>query len=110
MRIKNVDLNCCILLWDVNRHKVVDYNILANPMKVEIATEVKKGKLHDKKSLKRYLKTEFMYRYFSRAEYEFYISDLPGNYFEKIDAWRQIEPNLNNIVEYINSQMDLKFK
>ena len=51
-----------------------------------------------------------MYYYWSKSECEFFISDLHGNDYEKIDIWRQIEPNLNNIVDYINLKMDLKFE
>ena len=48
-----------------------------------------------------------MYDYWSKTESEFYISDLHGDDYEKIDIWRQIEPNLDLIVEYVNSKMEL---
>ena len=51
-----------------------------------------------------------MYNYWSKSEYEFLISDIWGMDYEKVDVWRQIEPNLNQIVEYVNSRMDLQFE
>ena len=50
-----------------------------------------------------------MYNYYSKAECEFFVSDLSGMNYEKVDMWKQIKPNLDNIVEYINIRCDLKF-
>ena len=38
------------------------------------------------------------------------VSDLFGKYQEKIDVWKQIEPNLDLIVDYVNIKCDLKLK
>ena len=109
MKIKNIKLEWYVLRWDSNSKKVVNYNIL-EWRKEDIAKEVKSGRVYNKSILREYLKTAFMYDYWSKTECEFFISDLNGNDYEKIDIWRQIEPNLNNIVEYINTKMDLKFE
>ena len=109
MKIKNVNLEWYVLRWDFNSKKVVSYNILKH-REEDIAREVRKKSIGNKSILKEYLKTVFIYEYWSKTECEFYISDLFGDDYEKIDIWRQIEPNLDNITEYINQKMKLNFK
>lgn len=110
MKVKNVKLEWYVLRWDDSKKTVVNYNIL-QWRKEDIANEVKHKRIYNKSILREYLKTTFMYDYWSKAECEMLITDLHRNGdFIKIDIWRQIEPNLNNIVEYINTKMDLKFE
>ena len=106
MKVKNVNLEWYVLRWDVNAKKVVNYNIL-QWRKEDIANEVRKKSIYNKSILREYLKTVFMYDYWSKTECEFFISDLHGDDYEKVDIWRQIEPNLDLIVEYVNSKMEL---
>lgn len=108
MRIKKSNLRWYVLDWDDNQNKVVSMNIL-DGLAEDLAREVRSGRVHNKSILREYLKTYFIYYYYSRAEYEFIVSDLCNRNHEKIDIWKQIEPNLNNIVEYINIECDLKF-
>lgn len=109
MKVKNNNLEWYVLYWDFNKKKVVNYNILAG-ITEDLSKEIKAKRVYNKSILREYLKTVFMYNYWSKAEYEFYISDLQGNDYEKISIWRQIEPNLNRIVEYVNTQCNLKFE
>ena len=110
MKIKNSNLEWYVLRWDFNAKKVVNYNILEG-LAEDIAREVRNKSLYDKSILKEYLKTVFIYNYWSKTECEFFVSDLHSDECcEKIDMWRQIEPNLNNIVDYVNTKMDLKFE
>lgn len=109
MRVKNVKLEWYVLRWDFNKKEVVNYNVLADVVE-DIAREVRAKHVHNKSILREYLKTQFMYNYWSKTECEFYISDLHGNDYRKVDIWKQIEPNLNNIVEYVNYQMKLNLK
>ena len=107
MKVKNVEWY--VLRWDSNSKKVINYNIL-EWRKEDIAKEVRSGRVYNKSILREYLKTTFMYDYWSKTECEFFISDLHGDEYEKIDIWRQIEPNLDLIVDYVNAKMDLKFE
>ena len=53
-----------------------------------------------------------MYRYWSKCEHEIIISGLSARALEdaeKIDVWKQLEINLDNIVEYVNLKCDLKY-
>lgn len=108
MRIKKGNLRWYVLQWDHNQNKVTSLNILEDSVE-DLAGEVRSGRVHNKSTLREYLKTYFIYYYYSRAEYEFIVSDLCKRHSEKIDIWKQIEPNLNTIVEYINMECDLKF-
>lgn len=109
MKTKNVKLEWYVLKWDFNQKKVVNYNILEWILE-DLAREVRSKRVYNKSILREYLKTQFMYYYWSKTECEFYVSDLHGDDYKKIDIWRQIEPNLNRIVEYVNTQCDLKFE
>lgn len=106
MKVENVNLEWYVLRWDFNTKKVINYNIL-QWRKEDIANEIRRKSIYNKSILREYLKTTFMYDYWSKTECEFYISDLHGDDYEKIDIWRQIEPNLDLIVEYVNSKMEL---
>lgn len=109
MRIKNSNLEWYVLQWDSSKKKVVNSNILINRAE-DIAKEVRSGRVQNKSILKEYLKTALMYDYWSKTECEFFVSDLCGMEYEKVDMWRQIEPNLDKIVDYVNSKMDLQLK
>ena len=110
MKIKTSKLEWYVLDWDENNKKVKPINILEG-LAEELAKEVKSGRVHNKSILREYLKTTLMYDYWSKAECEFFISGLSsGNDCEKVDLWKQIEPNLDIITEYVNQKCDLNFK
>ncbi len=109
MKTKNINLEWYVLSWDFNTKKVVTHNILKN-IKDDLIKEIKNKHIYDKSILKEYLKTVFIYEYWGKTEMEMLIGDLFTDDCEKIDIWRQIEPNLNTIVEYINMKLELNFK
>ena len=110
MKIKTSKLEWYVLDWDENNKKVKPINILKG-LAEELAKEVKSGSVHNKSILREYLKTTLMYDYWSKAECEFFISGLSsGDDCEKVDLWKQIEPNLDIITEYVNQKCDLNFK
>lgn len=116
MKIKNVKLEWYCFRW--NNGELKWYNILQN-MEEEIAKKIRKGEKDVWKpitgyiSFKDWLKSEFMYHYWSRAEHEFMIGPLfseDTEEYEKHDIWWQIEPNLDRICEYIIREMEIEFK
>lgn len=109
MKIKNSNLKWYVLQWGSNEHKVKSVNILAGRAE-DIAREVRSGRVHNKSILREYLKTALMYDYWSKAECEFFVSDLCGMEYEKVDIWKQLEPNLDIITDYVNSKMELELK
>lgn len=109
MKVKNSNLQWYVLKWDSMQNKIVNYNVLTGVAE-DLYIEVKAKRVSDRNLLKKYLQHYFMYNYWGKAEHEMYISDLYGNHYEKIDIWRQIKPNLDLIVDYVNTKCDLKFK
>lgn len=114
MRTKNVNLEWNILLYDWNSHKVVNYNVLyGESFKEELRKKVKKEEVRDLETLKEAIDSYCRYRFWARAEYEIMVGDLfPRSLdeLEKIDAYRQIEMNLDRIVEYVNRALKLDFE
>lgn len=109
MRFKNSNLEWNVLVYDFNKKEIVNYNILYN-IASELKKEIKAKRVFDKKTLAHCLKRKFMYQYWSRCEYEVIISSLHGkDDGVKIDAWRQIEMNLDRIVEYVNEKCNLNY-
>lgn len=111
MKVKNVNLKYNVLLYNWNSKKVINYNVLAHLDLEKIRKKILKKEICNYDQFKEYLKREFMYVFWSRAEFEIVVGDLScrEEYFEKIDAWRQIEMNLDLIVKYIINEMRIEF-
>lgn len=112
MKVKNVNLVYNVLLYDWNMKKVVNYNVLTCLDLDKIRKKILKKEISNYDELKEYLKLEFMHYFWSRSEFEISVGDLfcREETFEKIDAYRQIEMNLDLIVKYIISEMKIVFK
>lgn len=112
MKLKNKKLQWYVLRWDFNLSKVINYNIFSDTgIQDRLYRELRLKHLYDKSGLKDYLKTEFLYYFWQRTECEFLICDMhKTDKFEKIDMWRQIEPNLDLIIKYVNDELELNFK
>lgn len=110
MAKRKVDLEWNVILVDLNDGKIRNYNVLYN-YNEEIYNEYKKGKIKTLENLRQYLKLILQRQYWSRCEYEIAVGGLSSKYpeeYEKIDAFRQIEMNLDRITEYVNWKMQLK--
>ena len=109
MKIKNSNLEWYVLKYDFNSNEIVNYNVMIG-LAEKLHKKVKKKIVYDKKTLKEFLQREFINKYWCRCEYEILISGLFNkSEKEKIDIWRQLEINLDNIVEYVNLKCDLKY-
>lgn len=112
MKIKKSNLEWYVLKYDFNKKQVVNYNVMSGIAEL-VGKKIRSGAIYDKKTLKDFLKREFMHDYWCRAEHEMLVGDLGSvltTHAEKIDIWRQLEMNLDRIVEYVNTQCDLKLK
>lgn len=104
-----------VLNYDINKRKVVNYEIFKNNYKEELKKARKNKKFVDRESLKEYLLRDFQYQYWSRAEYEISVGPLLPNKskglkeFEKIDVFRQLEMNLDIITDYVISECKFRF-
>ena len=97
---------------DFNKRKIVNYNVLSG-WENEIKKARKNKKFNDYASLKEWLKREFMYYYWSKAEHEICVGGLfvkSTEELEKIDIYRQLEPNLDRITEYVIKEIGFRFK
>lgn len=111
MKIKRSNLEWYALRYDFNSKKIVNFNVMTGIAEL-IGKKVRSGIIHNKETLREFLKREFMHEYWSRREYEILMGDLDAVVFtdaEKVDVWRQLEMNLDQIVEYVNIKCDLKF-
>ena len=105
-----VDLEWYALIYDINKDKLVNDNILRNELVEKIIKEMRKKKLHNLEELKEYINSWLMYNYWTKSEFEIAITNLYDNNLEKaekVDIYSQVKPNLDRIVEYINNKMQL---
>ena len=110
MRIKNKKLVWNVLLHDFNSDKIITYNVFSDEFKENLYKEYRKKKINNKLELKEYIKSKMMYRYWSRSEYEIAVGGIHSKHpenFEKIDAYYQLEMNLDHIVDYINDYLEM---
>ena len=65
-----------VLNWDSSKNKIVDYEIFGKHYEEELKKARKSKKFIDRESLKNYLKRDFQYHYWSRAECEISVGPL----------------------------------
>ena len=108
MKKKNVKLEWYVLRYDVNTKSIENYNVLGYldiddlHKRVVIKKEIK-----NIEELKHYLRSKMFYHFASRSEHEIMVGDLfsKAEEYEKIDAFRQIEMNLEQMTDYINRKL-----
>lgn len=111
MRIKKSNLEWYVLRYDFNRNEIIQYNVMSGIAEL-IGRKVRNGTIYNKETLREFLKRKFMHDYWCRSEHELLVCKLGSVTTvnaEKIDVWRQLEMNLDRIVEYVNLRCDLKF-
>lgn len=113
MKLKNVKLEWNVLMWDSNTKKVVNYNVLGNELIERLHKKiVKKKEITNYAQLKEDIRSWCMYYYWSKCECEIGVGGMFAKYpdeYEKIDAWRQIEMNLDRMCEYIIRELRIEF-
>lgn len=113
MKYKSVKLEWNVLYYDFNNKKVKPYNIFNDNIKERIYKDIKAKKINSYKELKQVIDGWAHYRFWSKTECEMAIGGLFVTYpddFEKVDMYKQIEINLDRIVEYIINTMQIKFE
>ena len=112
MRVKNVKLEWNVLMWDSNAKKVVNYNVLGQELIEKLHKGiVKKKTITNYNELKESIRSWCMYYYWSKCECEIWVGGwfAEEDEFEKIDAWRQIDMNLDRITEYVINALKIDF-
>ena len=100
------------LNWDSNKRKVVNYEVFGKHYEEELRKARKNKKFTDRESLKDYLRRDFQYHYWSKAECEMMIGGLSEKFDipEKIDVFRQLDMNLDRITDYVIEELNFRFK
>ena len=110
----NNKLEWYVLQHDFNSNQIIMYNILSGGWYDSIKEARKKKQFNNRETFKEWLRKQFMYYYWGKTEREIlasglFVRDNEKDIF-KIDAWFQIEPNLDNICDYLIIKMNFKFK
>lgn len=94
------------IAWDCNRKVFEPYDIM--PYLRDCYKKEKKSRSKCKlvpttfEEFTKFVKSELMYRYWGRCEYEIILADWPSQKTEKkIDIWWQCEPNLDLITRLL---------
>lgn len=112
MKVKNTELEWNVLRHDFNSNKIINYNIFNTGFVENVHKEVLKKRITTIAELKEYIKKWAIYHYWCKAEHEIVVGGLffrSTKDLEKIDIYRQIDMNLDRIVEYVNRELRLNF-
>ena len=120
MKNKTAKIEWYALYYNINSRKLESINIISRKLIEDVYKQIKSGKITNKSNLREYLRKEFMYRYWSRSEYEILVTDWPPVTKEidkeswvseksltKIDIYDQIKDNLDNITDLFILKMDI---
>lgn len=110
--MREIKLEWYVLNYDFNKKKIVNQNIFYNGTPDDLRKARRNKKFTNREELKEYLKKDFMYHYWSRAESEILVGGLFAKNdedFEKIDVYRQLEMNLDQITDYVINKMKFVF-
>lgn len=95
------------LVWNAfyfdfnDKKKLETENVIRDDLIDEIMKAKKKHQIASREDLKKIAKSNFMYHYWSKCEWEYVVSDLWGKGEHKLDIWYQLELNLDRIVDYL---------
>ena len=100
------------MYYDFNARKIKRVNVIYEDTLKRLQDMVKKGKIKDRLQFRQCLRSEFMYRYWCKREWEISVGDLfekDLNKYKKIDVYDQLEANLDVITDYIIRNMGITF-
>lgn len=106
-------LKWCVLNYDWNKKKVVNQNVFYEGTYDELKKARKNKKFSNRQELKEFLRRDFQYHYWSKVECEIMVGDVGIRNIddlEKIDIYRQLEMNLDQITDYVIKEMNFRFK
>ena len=97
-----------VISWNFNHDDIEYYDIM--PFLIDSYKKIKKNKPKTFDEIKEFIINESRYRFWSRCEYEIAVGGIHSKHpenFEKIDAYYQLEMNLDHIVDYINDYLEM---
>lgn len=100
------DLEWYVLNYDFNKKQVENFNIFRSSRFLDCLKETLEHfkNTNDYKMFKEELKTDLMYSFWSKREYEISVGDAfeeDLSKYEKIDIYDQVLPNLDNLAMYL---------
>lgn len=108
MKKKFNTLEWNVLIHDFNGHKFIYYNVLREDLLDDILRRMNvKDAPCTKQDIQDVVQRWAMYHYWSKCEYEFIASSLFGGDEEKIDAYMQLEMNIDRLTEYLIKELEL---
>ena len=114
MKTPKFDLEWNVLWHDFNKDKIVPFNIFSNlrDFQQELFKRIKKGEIKTRDDVKEFISRECRYQYWSRAEYEVFVSGIVSKHdtVEKIDVYHQVEINLDRITDYVIQTLQIEFE
>ena len=100
------------MYYDFNAREIKRVNVIHEDTLKRLQDMVKKGKIKDRLQFRQCLRSEFMYRYWCKREWEISVGDLfekDLSKYKKIDVYDQLEANLDVITDYIIRNMGITF-
>lgn len=98
--------------YDFNAKEIRKTNVIHEDILKSLQEMVKKGKIKDRIQFRECLRSEFMYRYWCKREWEISVGDLYEedlSKYEKVDVYDQLEANMDVITDYIIREMGITF-
>lgn len=110
MRVKGKKLEWYELYYNWNEHQVMPFNIFRSDYIPDLYKEYKKKKIKSKEDVKQFTE-RYLRTYWSRVEYEIMVGDVGCKFgeLEKVDVFRQAIYNIDRIVDYVISELQIKF-
>ena len=108
-RKKSMNLEWYVYYYDINSSQLKTFNIF-NHRGFKNAIEEIFKKYYSMEEFKKAVKSELMYYFWSKAEWEIVISDWFGKQVEKkIDVYDQVMLNWDRFIEWLYHELYYKF-
>ena len=108
-RTKPMNLEWYVYYYDINSSQLKTFNIF-NHRGFKNAIEEIFKKYYSMEEFKKAVKSELMYYFWSKAEWEIVISDWFGKQVEKkIDVYDQVMLNWDRFIEWLYHELYYKF-
>lgn len=108
-RTKPMNLEWYVYYYDMNSSQLKTFNIFNHRGFKNVIEEIFK-KYYSMEEFKKAVKSELMYYFWSKAEWEIVISDWFGKQVEKkIDVYDQVMLNWDRFIEWLYHELYYKF-
>lgn len=103
-----MNLEWNVYYYDINKSRLETFNIFNHRGFKNAIKEIRK-KYYSMEEFKKAVKSELMYYFWSKAEWEIIISDWFGKQVEKkIDVYDQVMLNWDRFIEWLYDKADYK--